>query len=351
MTLDLAVRSGNLAMVNDLLRNGVDVDKRGPEGFTPLMVASGHGHFHIAEILLTAGADVHALEPRMGASALHKAVQSGNPDLVDLLLSHGAFIDQQSASLGNSPLIDAVLYKHVEVVEGLLSRGARTHTVNYWGQTALDTARQDGLDEIARLLEDHNRRKAEHVESLTLIKAVRAGHGDAVAAQISANADINQTVPVSGSVDDKYTPLGIAAREGHTEIVRLLLRAGARPERLIGLMGGMALHDATYFGHADIVRLLASATKDRACAPGLNVQGAYNGFTALHDAVWHGYIEVARALIEAGARTDLRSHSGMTPRDLAVLYGYPEIVELLDRASLESKDEGIVLGSTEEEAS
>ncbi|WP_408015154.1 hypothetical protein [Roseomonas harenae] len=37
----------------------------------------------------------------------------------------------------------------------------------------------------------------------------------------------------------------------------------------------------------------------------------------MHDAVWHGHLEAAEALVEAGARLDLRTHAGPTPWGLA----------------------------------
>ncbi|NKN01626.1 ankyrin repeat domain-containing protein [Rhizobium leguminosarum] len=41
------------------------------------MIVAGSGQPQMAELLLNAGADVLILEPRMGATALHKAAQSG----------------------------------------------------------------------------------------------------------------------------------------------------------------------------------------------------------------------------------------------------------------------------------
>lgn len=125
------------------------------------MIASGLGQAQMVDLLLTAGADVLALEPRMGATALHKAAQSGNADVIGLLLDHGSFIDQQSPILGNTPLMDAVLQKHEKVVRLLLQRGARTTIRNHWRQTALELAQHDGLDAIARLIEARDEADAE----------------------------------------------------------------------------------------------------------------------------------------------------------------------------------------------
>lgn len=319
MSLAAAIRAGDAALLLDLLRAGAAVEARDPEGLTPLMLAAGQGRFHLAEILLAAGADPHAIEPRMGATALHKAVQAGDPDIVTLLLRHGAFIDQQTPSLGNTPLIDAVLHGQQAAVQVLLRQGARLSIANHWGQTARDLAAATGQRALLALLEERDKALAASVAAQPLAAAARDGDQAAVARLIEAGAPLDARLPVTGSVDDHYTPLGLAAREGHVDIARRLLQAGADPQRLIGLMGGMALHDATYFGHAGIVRLLADhAAAQGVALAGLDVQGAYNGMTALHDAVWQGHAEVARALLKAGARRDLRDHTGRTPRELAL---------------------------------
>jgi ankyrin repeat protein len=340
MTLEPFVRAGDADAVLSRLRDGADVNRRGADGLTPLMVASGLRLFHLSEILLTAGADVHAIDPRMGATALHKAAQAGDPDVAQLLIDHGAFIDQQTPIVGNTPLIDAVLHRHEATADRLLRNGARTAIVNHWGQSALEIARAEGLDAIALRITDHDRASAEQVAALSVLAAVKAGDMDRVRDLISAGAPVDEQAPMIGGADDNYTPLGLAARDGHLEIARRLLNAGADPRRLIGLMGGMALHDATYFGHAGIVRLLTAIPEPPSgSAPGLNVQGAYNGMTALHDAAWQGHPEVARALIDAGARLDLKDHTGATPHALARLHGHREIAKLLSDA--EQPDGGL----------
>ena len=330
MTLEASIRAGDLAAAIDLLRSGADANRRGPDGLTPLMIAAGLGQAQMVERLLTAGADVLAIEPRMGATALHKAAQSGNADVIGLLLDHVAFIDQQSPVLGNTPLMDAVLHKHEETVRLLLDRGARTTIRNHWQQTALDLARHDGLDAIARLIEVRDEANAEQVSALALMAAIKAGDLGEVERLVAAGAPVNERSPIVGSLDDDYTPLGLAARGGRTDIVRVLLDAGADPRRVIGLMKGTPVHEAAYFGHADVLRAMTEK-RGRASSPGpeLDAQGPYNGLTALHDAVWHGHLEAARALVDAGARLDLRTHAGLTPRELALLYGYYDLARFL----------------------
>lgn len=328
MNLFGAIRSGSIESVRVLIDRGADVRRRGRDGFTPLMIAAGLGQSQIVELLLTAGADVHTLDPRMGATALHKAAQSGNADVAALLLAHGAFIDLQSPSIGHTALMDAVLHKHAQVVCLLLERGARTTPRGHSGLNALELAREDGLDAIAGLIVAREARDGARARDQALMAAVKQGDLGAVERLIASGHPLDQRAPAMGGPDEDCTPLGMAARRGHAQIVRRLLDAGADARLICGPMKATAVHEAAYFGHADAVRVLT-----RPCADGhvaeFDAQGDYNGLTALHDAVWHGHAEAARALVDAGARRDLVSHAGLTPHALALLYGYDAIADLL----------------------
>ncbi|MBT2337513.1 ankyrin repeat domain-containing protein [Variovorax paradoxus] len=333
MTLSHFIRAGDLALVTQAIAAGADVNARGPDGLTPLMIASALGQAQAVALLLTAGADPLAAEPRMGAAAIHKAAQSGSADVIRLLLDYGAFIDQQSPILGNTALMDAVLHKHEDAVRILLSRRARTTIRNHWQQSALDLAQYDKLHGIVALIEQRDAEDAEHIGGLVLVSAVKDGNLDEVRRLIADGADFEVRVPVTGTLDDDYTPLGLAVREGHAEVVRVLLDAGADPRRTIGLMRGSPLHDAAYFGKADHIDLLTTSSEHGESATELDAQGPYNGLTALHDAVWHGHVDAVASLVRAGARRDLKTHSGLTPLNLATLYEYGQIVEILSRDS------------------
>lgn len=327
-----SVLKADVSEVTAAVRNGANVNAKGPDGLTPLMVACGLGQAQAAALLLTAGADPLAMESRMGAAAIHKAAQSGNADVIALLLEHGAFIDHQSPVLGNTALMDAVLHKREGAVKMLLKRGARTTIKNHWQQTALDLAHQDGLAVIANLLQAQDAENAENVAALTLIAAVKAGNEAEVDRLVASGADIEVRVPITGTLDDDYTPLGLAVRHGHAALVRRLLDAGADPRRTIGLMRGSPLHEAAYLGMADQIEILVGPTRYGPSPVEIDAQGPYNGLTALHDAVWHGHREAVQALLRAKASTDLKTHAGLTARGLALLYGYAQIAELLEPA-------------------
>lgn len=72
-TFEAAVYAGDLPAVTQFLRHGANVNETTSGGLSPLMIASGLGQASMVSLLLTAGADVRAVEPSMGNTALHKA--------------------------------------------------------------------------------------------------------------------------------------------------------------------------------------------------------------------------------------------------------------------------------------
>ncbi|MBI5960936.1 MAG: ankyrin repeat domain-containing protein [Chloroflexi bacterium] len=152
-----------------------------------------------------------------------------------------------------------------------------------------------------------------------LMQAVKSNNVEQVKKLIADGVNINEP---DASRD---IPLIMAAYKGHTEIVRLLLEAGADVTALDPGMKATALHAAAYAGHADPARLLVEFHIN------IDQQGPYNGYTALHDAVWQNNIAVAEVLINAGANLNIKSNSGETPLEFARTKKHTRIVELIER--------------------
>ena len=123
----------------------------------------------------------------------------------------------------------------------------------------------------------------------TPLKAVNSNNVASVRELIAHGVDVNEPDAAGDA------PLVMAAYNGYTEIVRLLLEAGADVSAVDPQMKATALHAAAYAGRTAAAKLLIAHHID------IDKQGPYNGYTALHDAVWQNHIETAEALIEAGA--------------------------------------------------
>jgi ankyrin repeat protein len=256
-----AIDDNDLPTAESLILSGADVNRRGPLPLTPLMRAAGRGSTQMVGKLLAAGADVHAIDSTMGASALHFAAQGGVVDIARLLLDAGAFINLQSATVGLTPLITAIWAKQVPMVRFLLGRGAaidiKTHL---GGASAWDFVGQDVLwtagftqpeaenwgRQIRALLEEQRKADEAVVARQRLMSAVQAGDLATVQQLIADGVDVNEKSPVLANGNDGQTPLLVACFLGHGAIVRALVAAGADPRINDYLLGATPAHKAAY---------------------------------------------------------------------------------------------------------
>ena len=136
---DPSLYRGHHEVVTALLAAGADIRLRRKWEGTPLHDAARFGLTHIAEILISNGADVNSREDYEGRTPLHLAAAIGHLGMVDCLLSKGADIDAvaewsppQHACLriphdflpGLTPLQVAARKGSVAVVRKLLHAGA-----------------------------------------------------------------------------------------------------------------------------------------------------------------------------------------------------------------------------------
>ena len=108
-----------------------------------------------------------------------------------------------------------------------------------------------------------------------------------------------------------WTPLHSAVRQGHREIVELLIANGTDVNSRDST-GKSSLHDAALEGHKEIVELLIIKGAD------LNAESGYYG-TPLHVAAGIGHEEIVELLIANGANVNVKDGFGRTPLDAAEL--------------------------------
>ena len=137
-----------------------------------------------------------------------------------------------------------------------------------------------------------------------LLKAADSGCIDDVKEVIAAGNDVDMATPwgFNTAWGHAATPLRVAAKNGHHEIVLVLIAAGATVD-LADDNGCTPLWMAASNGHLEIVATLIAhnATVDLA---------NNEGFTPLCIAAARGHVEIVRLLIHANADTTLGNERG-----------------------------------------
>jgi ankyrin repeat protein len=197
------------------------------------MIAAGAGSLEAVRLLIEAGVDVNGAEPRRGQNALMWAASEGHADVVDLLIAKGANVDTASKS-GFTPLVFASLKDSVPTVERLLKAGANPNYALPDGTQVLAVAASNGSASAALALLDGGAdpNVKDKAGNTPLHVAAQTGALDLVKKLLAKGADLNaRNAPTKMAgfrpIPGELTPLLMAARGNHVEVMRALIEAKA----------------------------------------------------------------------------------------------------------------------------
>ncbi|NWS37460.1 BARD1 protein, partial [Probosciger aterrimus] len=128
---------------------GNAVARRNYKGETLLHVASIKGDLAAVEQLLKNGADPN-VKDNAGWTPLHEACNHGHREVVELLLQYRALVNTTGYQ-NDSPLHDAARNGHVSIVELLLLHGASRDAVNIFGLRPVDYAESEKMKSVLML--------------------------------------------------------------------------------------------------------------------------------------------------------------------------------------------------------
>lgn len=137
------------------------------------------------------------------------------------------------------------------------------------------------------------------------------------------------------SISKSSAVLAIATKANFKLIVKMLVDAGVDINWQDNV-GDTALHIAARFGHDECARVLLKGTEQQKANLGLT-ENSY-AWTPLHIAAVDGHLSVAQLLVDAGADVDKPDSSGWTAKEHAALRGHLAISRLLAAHSRPTED-------------
>ncbi|KAJ5712867.1 uncharacterized protein N7483_010048 [Penicillium malachiteum] len=209
------------------------------------------------------------LEPEeVASSVLQIAASKGEPSVLKLLLDSVDWSERDKSIA----LTTSVFWGNYHLLPGLIAAGAHVN------QGMLETSA--AFDKV-------------NTEMLPLQIAVNVQNIDLVKFLIKIGAKVNQLEAGVGG----RTPLQTAAKVRNVELIRLLLENGAEVNHLPAAhSGATALQYAAIEGHLDVVGLLLD------CGADPNASGSWSfGRTALEGAAEGGHIDTLQLLLNRGA--------------------------------------------------
>ena len=242
--------------------------------------------------------------------------------VVQLLHAAGATIPTPDQATASSAITVSVGQEE-EIIKDLLDSGSTVNHPDSSGRTLLANAAYQGNLKFVQMLLGVENVDLEVVDKngqTPLNLASRQGHTDIVNCLLKAGSCVNHPD------NDGWTALRSAAWGGHTEVVGALLKAGAEVDHADSDQR-TALRAAAWGGHDDIVIKLLEAG---ACVNKVDNEGR----TALIAAAYMGHTEIVEHLLENGADINHEDCDGRTALSVAALCipaseGHSGVVSLL----------------------
>uniref|UniRef100_A0A3B3RYI9 Notch C-terminal domain-containing protein n=1 Tax=Paramormyrops kingsleyae TaxID=1676925 RepID=A0A3B3RYI9_9TELE len=260
--------------------DSLDVNIRGPDGLTPLMLASVcHGGMVDSENL-----------PEEAEGEEEEEEQEARPNIITDLVALGATLQAQTDGLGETALHLAARYARADATKRLLDAGADANAQDRMGRTPLHAAVAADAQGVFQIL-------------------IR-----------------NRATDLNARMDDGTTPLILAARLAVEGMVEQLAHCHA-DVNAVDAHGKSALHWAAAVNNVEAVLILVKNGANR------DLQDLKEK-TPLFLAAREGSFDAARVLLDHCCSRDITDHLDQLPRDVARERMHHDIVQLLDHYNL-----------------
>ncbi|XP_048246396.1 ankyrin repeat domain-containing protein 17-like [Haliotis rufescens] len=357
--LHAACASDNVNFVNCILsRDLADIESRGENGLTPVMVAAVHGQRKVFDLLVRKGCDLSVTDDHRN-NILHAGSSGGNVKIVEYILSCDYLLGRNmvdidsrnetgvtpvmtAAFTGQKKVFDLLVSKHcnmsmvddsgrnilhfacfsdnAQIVEYILSHHiADINSRNKDGLTPVMIAACQGQKKVFDLLcgkgcdlnlTDHKDRTILHA----------ACYGDNV--HIVEHLLLHEIVDINSRDENGHTPVIVAAQEGESKVFNLLVNKHCDLS-VLNNDNYTILHVASNGGSVRIVKRILSrnvADKD---------SSGNNGVTPIMVAAENGHKNVFDLLVNKGCSLTTVDDSGRNILHCACVGGNVQIVEYI----------------------
>ncbi len=290
--LHLAVNLGATEIVRILLSAGADVNALNLSGKSPVQLAAKNGAEEVFMQLFKGGADLQGRDPG-GNNLLHLACAGTEPArerLVRVILKQNVAVNERNYS-DYTPLHIAVTSGSRALIDLLLAAGARLDARLPDGRSALFICRKEF---IGFLLDRNADPGLKNNDGRTaFVEALLSQDRERIAAfKASGHFGVK---PKAFRIGNEDVTLWGAAASGNLAQLRVILQAEASQVQLREVQfGETALHRAVLAERAAAVELLLAAGAKPSA-------GNHLGRTPLHYGAATGNLAVVKMLVEAGS--------------------------------------------------
>ncbi|XP_048238695.1 ankyrin repeat domain-containing protein 17-like [Haliotis rufescens] len=325
-----------MCRVKYLLSEGhADINTRGQNGMTPLMLAAQNAHRQVFDFLVGQGASMSIMS-RAEMSILHVACEGGNVRVVKYVLEQNVTDINSRRRDGSTAAMLAVLRGHEDAFNLLVSKGADLTLFDDKGSTFVDLAIRGGHTEIVEYVLKHNsvdiNRK--HCGLTPVMLAAVNGKLDVFNLLVQKGADL------SIMHADHETILHMACKGGNIEIVKYALEQNINAMSSNGMDGNAAAVIAAKTGRRDIFDLLVKK--------GANLIMKEKNNNILLMACEGGNADIVKYVLKQNiVDIDSENEEAWTPAMVAAKGGHKEVFDLLtsegaDMTYESEKDENIL---------
>ncbi|XP_067685768.1 ankyrin-3-like [Haliotis asinina] len=363
--LHCACRGGSVEITNRILmQNIVDINSKGDEGMTPVLMAASEGEREVFDFLVTQGADLLVTDED-GQTILHHACYGGNMEIVNYILIQNIVDINSKDDNGVTAVLVAASLGNREVFDFLVRQGADILVADDDGQNILHLACQKGNVEMVKYILTKKRLGINTKGSRGMppvLQSVYYGKKEVFDVLVKQGADLSVVDKNGDSI------LHLACRRGNVEMVNDILTQKFVNINTKGYMGMPPVLLAVCFFNREVFDLLVKKGADLSvvdkhgdnilhlfCRYGnmkmvnyilthttLNINSTNNKkMTPLLMAAYHGKKDVLGLLLETGADTSAVDHKNNNVLHLSCTGGHVDTVKFilnLNIVDINSKD-------------